>query len=205
MGNSFRVAQGDTVIAIGSPTGSNSAISSGSIISTQNIIMTEDANYTLFSSNIVGSSEGSGVLINLSGEIIGVILQGYSNHNDQNTINAISVSEIKSIIEDLSNGIDIPYVGLKTKTVSNDIAEKFNLPVGAFITSVAIDSPAMNAGIQNGDVIVKVNDTEIITAAGYSKELKKYRTGDFINITVMRQGTREYKEIVCNVKVGVLL
>ena len=63
----------------------------------------------------------------------------------------------------------------------------------------------MNAGIQNGDVIVKVNDTEIITAAGYSKELKKYRTGDFINITVMRQGTREYKEIVCNVKVGVLL
>ena len=205
LGNSFRVAQGDTVIAIGSPTGSNSAISSGSIISTQNIIMTEDANYTLFSSNIVGSSEGSGVLINLSGEIIGVILQGYSNHNDQNTVNAISVSEIKSIIEDLSNGIDIPYVGLKTKTVSNDIAEKFNLPVGAFITSVAIDSPAMNAGIQNGDVIVKVNDTEIITAAGYSKELKKYRTGDFINITVMRQGTREYKEIVCNVKVGVLL
>lgn len=205
LGNSFRVAQGDTVIAIGSPTGSNSAISSGSIISTQNIIMTEDANYTLFSSNIVGSSEGSGVLINLSGEIIGVILQGYSNHNDQNMVNAISVSEIKSIIEDLSNGIDIPYVGLKTKTVSNDIAEKFNLPVGAFITSVAIDSPAMNAGIQNGDVIVKVNDTEIITAAGYSKELKKYRTGDFINITVMRQGTREYKEIVCNVKVGVLL
>ena len=104
LGNSITMAQGTIVIAVGSPLGTNYSVLAGNITSTNNSISTLDSNYTVFTTNIVGSSSGSGALINVDGEVVGLVMQDYSNAEDENTLTAISISELKTIIEMLSNG-----------------------------------------------------------------------------------------------------
>lgn len=70
------VAQGNIAIAIGSPLGTNYSIGTGNITSVGNVIHTADATYTVFTTDIVGSSSSSGVLLNLNGEVVGLVMQG---------------------------------------------------------------------------------------------------------------------------------
>ena len=128
LGNSLTVAQGTIAIAIGSPLGTNYSILTGNITSTTNSISTIDHNYSVFTTDIVGSSNGSGALVNVDGEIIGIVMQGYSSAGDENTLTAISISELKALIEMLSNGQDIPYIGLEVTTVTAAIEREYEIP-----------------------------------------------------------------------------
>ena len=204
LGNSYVVKQGTAVLAIGSPLGANYSILCGTITSSNNEVSTIDRNYTIFTTDIVGSENGSGVLINLSGEIVGLVLQDYSSQSDRNTITALSVSELKQVIEDLFNGRDVPYVGLRLSTVTDEIAKEYNIPKGVYIKSVELDSPAMAAGLQEADVILMVNGEEVKTVEQYNQKIYALNPEDAALITVKRQNGEEYVDLECIVTVGVL-
>lgn len=204
LGNSLVTPQGMIAIAVGSPLGTTYSILTGSITSTTNSISTVDMNYTVFTTDIVGSSKGSGVLINASGQVIGLVMQDYSSDGDQNTLTAISISELKTLIEMLSNNQDIPYIGLELTTVTNDIANEYDIPKGAYIKEVKMDSPAMAAGLQKGDVITKMGGEAIYTVDSYESKLLELKPDERVKIVVERQGTSGYKEITCTVDVSVL-
>lgn len=204
LGNSFVLSQGTVVIAIGNPLGANYSILCGTITSVQNKVTTIDNNYTIFTTDMVGSENGSGVLVNLSGEIVGLVLKDYSNQGDRNTITALSVSELKQVIEDLSNNKDIPYLGLRISTVTEDISDRYSIPEGVYVKTVEMDSPAMAAGIQEADVIVKMNGEEITSVEQYNQLLMGLNPGNEVKITVKRQGAEEYVNLECSAAVGVL-
>jgi len=204
LGNSYNVTQGTSVIAIGSPLGASNSILCGTITSSQNTVSTIDTNYTIFTTDIMGNENGSGVLINLQKEVIGLILQDYSNQNNRNTITALSVSELKQVIEDLLNNKDISYVGLRISTVTNAIAEEFGIPKGVYIKSVELDSPAMAAGLQEADVITAINGEEIINTVQYYQSVYEREPGDEITIMVKRQSGEGYTDLECKVTVGIL-
>lgn len=204
LGNSYLVKAGTVVIAVGSPLGSNFSVLTGDITATGNSVSTLDATYHVLNTDIVGSSKGSGILVNLNGEIVGLIMQGYSSDVDQNTLTAVSISELKGVIEKLSNNQNIPYLGAKLSTVTDEISEAFDLPKGAYVKSVEMDSPAMNAGLQSGDVIVEMNGTTITDVSGYTEKLLSLSPGESISIAVERQGTDGYTKITCTAVAGVL-
>lgn len=204
LGNSLVIPQGMIAIAVGSPLGTNYSILTGNITSTTNSISTVDANYTVFTTDIVGSTKGSGVIINASGQVIGLVMQDYSSDGDQNTLTAISISELKTLIEMLSNNQDIPYIGLELTTVTNDIANEYDIPKGAYIKEVKMDSPAMAAGLQKGDVITKMGGEAIYTVDGYESKLLQLKPDERVKIVVERQSAGGYKEITCVVDVSVL-
>lgn len=204
LGNSYVTPQGMLVIAVGSPLGTSYSILTGNITSTTNSISTVDTNYTVFTTDIVGSSNGSGVLINATGQVIGLVMQGYSSEGDRNTLTAISISELKTLIEMLSNNEDIPYIGLELTTVTNDIANEYDIPKGAYIKEVKMDSPAMAAGLQKGDVITKMGGESIYSVDGYESKLLELEPGERVKIVVERQSTSGYKEVTCMVDVSIL-
>ena len=204
LGNSITMAQGTIVIAVGSPLGTNYSVLAGNITSTNNSISTLDSNYTVFTTNIVGSSSGSGALINVDGEVVGLVMQDYSNAEDENTLTAISISELKTIIEMLSNGADIPYIGLELSTVTSEIEREYEIPKGAYIKEVRMDSPAMAAGLQSGDVITEMGGDTIYTVDGYENKLLSLVPGETVEVVIRRQGTEGYTEITCTVEVSVL-
>ena len=204
LGNSLSVTQGTLVLAVGSPLGTNYSVLTGNITSTTNVISTIDANYKVFTTDIVGSSEGSGALINLNGEVIGLVMQDYGNAGDENTLTAVSISELKTLIEMLSNNQDIPYLGLGVKTVTSAIANEYEIPKGVYIKDVAMDSPAMAAGIQSGDILTEIGEVPVYTTESYENQLLSAVPGELIPVVIQRQGSEGYTEIECEVEVSVL-
>lgn len=204
LGNSLTVAQGNIAIAIGSPLGTNYSIGTGNITSVGNVIQTVDTTYTVFTTDIVGSSNSSGVLLNQNGEVIGLVMQDYRGSGDDNTLTAISISELKKLIEMLSNGRAIPYLGLKVVTVTDKIASEYDLPRGVYIKEVLLDSPAFQAGLQSGDVIVEMGGEQISTIDAYEAKVLELEPGATIGVMVNRQGMDEYLQVNCSVTPGIL-
>lgn len=93
---------------------------------------------------------------------------------------------------------------MELTTVTNDIAREYDLPKGAYIKEVRMDSPAMAAGLQSGDIITKIDGETIYTVDSYENKLLSMTPGEQVKIVVERQGTKQYEEITCTVEVSVL-
>ncbi len=205
LGSSWRIRRGETVIAIGSPTGYSGSIAYGMVTSTNNVKSTIDTQYHLLTTDILGDSEGSGALISLDGEIIGMMVQSFSMEKSQNVLTAIPISEVKNVIEKLINDEDLIYLGIVGQDITEDLSENTDIPKGIYVNSVEKDSPAMKAGIQNGDVITGIGDTTIKTLQELRAALDFYEKGSKISVKVMRRSVADhYVQIVFDVTLGAL-
>lgn len=204
LGSSVGVSQGQMVLAVGSPIGTIHSILSGNITSNKNSISTVDCNYTIFTTDMVGTADGSGALINTNGEIIGFVLQDYNLQKEQTTLTAVSISELKGVIELLSNNKPVPYLGMRISTVTEEISKDNDMPMGVYVRDVEIDSPAMEAGFQSGDVITAINGEEIMTAEDYEKLVLTLNVEDTVHIDCLRQSVEGYISLETDVVVGVL-
>ena len=203
-GDASAVKNGALVLALGSSLGANHSVIAGNITSVENEVMTKDRNYSVYTTNIVANTSSSGVLINTKGEVIGFVMQDFVGNSNISALTAVSIGEIDEMIQNLKNGKDIPYVGLYISTITADIAEEYSIPKGVFITEVVADSPAMKAGLQNGDVITHINGDSVLTDALFSEKIAQFIPGTTCEISVKRQNGKEYYEVKCTVTIGVL-
>lgn len=195
LGDSYGLSQGEPVLAIGSPMGYSDSVGYGIITSVSNKVSKVDAEYDLVTTDITGSSTGSGVILNLDGEVIGIIAQSFAREDTKNLITALPISQSKEMIQMLSDNQAITYMGITGESITSEISEKKGIPVGVFVESVEVDSPAMQVGIQNGDVIVEINGEKVETVKGYEQQLKSCKPGENIKVKAMRQGTEGYVEV----------
>lgn len=202
LGNSYGLHQGDQVIAIGSPIGYSNSVVHGQVTSMTNTVSTYDVEYNLLTTDILGSSTGSGVLINLNGEVVGIIAQNFGDDANKNVITGLSVSQLKSMIEILSNNAQIPYLGILGETVTAELSKQTGIPKGVYVTEVNAESPALQAGIQNADVVTKLNGDDVETVTRLHDILAKTTTGDVIKAVVLRKGAEGYVEFEFDVTVG---
>ncbi len=186
---------GSPVIAVGSPVGVQNSVSYGIVTSEKTSLSLADSNYKLITTDIYGSSTATGVLVNLSGQVLGIIDMSYNNSDMSNQICAIGITELRSLIEDLSNSKERAYLGVQGGTVPEEIRTSMNMPAGAYITQTEMSSPAMRAGIQSGDIITSFDNTEIDSYDHLLSALAGCSPDDIITITVMRQTSTEYIEL----------
>lgn len=203
-GTSSNIKNGNIVIALGSFLGTSNSILTGNIITTENKIMIADKNYSLFTTNIVVDEKSSGLLVNTNGEVIGVVMQRFHSLQNESILTAVAISEISDVIYHLSEGKDVPYIGLYVSTVTDKISETYHIPKGVFIKQVAENSPAMRAGLQNGDVIIKINGETVNTDSNYSSKITKLLPGTTCEVIVKRQNGDEYYDVICEVEIGTL-
>ena len=104
----------------------------------------------------------------------------------------------------LSNGQELAYLGIVGLDVTEEVAEEYGVPMGAYVKQVVIDSPAMEAGIQNGDVIVKLGTTNITSFSDYKDAMLKCQPDDLMMVTVKRMGRDEYVELSYEITLGKL-
>ena len=180
LGGSKVVSEGDTVIAVGKLYGCD----------------------TIAGYGVIESISGSGVLVNIRGEVIGIINTSVRSDDQTNKISGYGISDIKDVIELLSNGKNVPYLGVSGVEVSSEMQGQ-GIPQGVYVEEVDAGSPAMAAGIQSGDIITNIADTDIINLLGYHNTLMKQNVGDKILVRGKRQGTGgEYVDIDFGVTVG---
>ena len=185
---------GTAVMAIGAPTGRCGSVCYG-MVTGQNIPMElTDSDYREMTTDIYGSSNASGAIVNMKGQVIGVIYP--TVHEDMpNQICGIGITELKKTIERLSNKESIAYLGIQGGDVTTAAHNEYGTPYGAYVTSVNMGSPAMKAGIQSGDVISKCDTIDIMTYSQLVTNLTNYKADDTATLTVFRQQGDSFQEM----------
>lgn len=186
---------GSPVLILGSPYGTGNSIAYGMITSMGNVLHLPDAIYKLIKTDIYGSTKASGAVFNMRGQVIGIVNESFNEEGMENQLNAIGISELKNTIERLSNGQEQAYIGIYGTDVTLEAQQEQNVPMGAYVTEIELDSPAMQAGIQSGDIITKLGGQTITSYSDYIGQLSYVTAGNTVVVTVMRQGQNEYREL----------
>lgn len=187
------------VIAMGNPLGNRSVVY-GMITSMDTVINMPDCNYKLLTTDIYGSKNATGILVDMNGKVIGIINQEYNEEGISNLISALGISEIKSALQRMSNDAEGSYLGIFGTDVPTEITQTKEVPLGVYVTGIELDSPAMLAGIQSGDIIVRIDKSKITSFADYIKVLNAWIPGEEKTVYLMRQGQDGFK----NAKVEVI-
>lgn len=201
LGSSNAVAKGDIAIVLGKPFGYAGAMGFGSIASGKNVRDSADGQYRLINTDIAGSKNGSGFIVNLKGEIIALIDQSAAEEDSTELIIGYGITDVKEVIEFLSNGQGVPYIGVWGVDVTEEIEEQ-GIPKGLYVKNVDADSPAMAAGIQSGDVITSMDEVEITSYGVYHGTLMEKKVGSELVLKGQRQGADGYVDIDFKVTVG---
>ncbi len=199
-GNSLSVKQGNPILALSSRNSAGDYMSYGMVSSITDTLNAYDSEYSIFDTNISNSKIENGILINLSGEIIGII--GKSQDTNDSTVSAYAISQVKYVIEKLSNNESRAFLGIKATNVSSELSEKTGIPKGILVTDVKADSPAMLSGIMENDVIISLDEHDTPTMLAFQNIMRQYNSGDETNIHVMRKGAQGYTEVEFNIQLG---
>lgn len=186
---------GSMVIAVGNIQGYKDSVCYGMITSTGNPVILADNQYKLLTTDIYASQTPSGILLNTQGQVIGIIDNTYNHTDTKNLLSAIGISELKGMIARLSNGMDVPYVGIHAQDITGNIRTELGLPQGAYISDIEMDSPAMMNGIQKGDIIIQVGSAEIRNAADYMNSIRTCSVESNVDITILRASQDDYEQM----------
>lgn len=202
-GSSYsNILLGDAIVAVGNPLGSTPSVCYGAITSVNNYISFTDASYQLLTTDIYGSPNASGVIVNVRGQVIGFINQSYNEESMSNLISAYGISSIRPMIEDLSNQEERAYFGVALMEVTAAARNAYDIPEGICVSDVMWNSPALNSGITTGDIISGMNGTPIYDIQDYMTILGNCTPGDLVEVTFSRLNGEEYTEMSMEVELG---
>ena len=197
LGNSDYLNVGDEVAAIGNPLGELTyTMTTGIVSSMDRDVNTDGTPINMMQIDAaINPGNSGGPLFDMNGNVIGITTAKYSGTlNSGATIEgigfAIPINDVLSILDDLRENGTVPnraYIGITVSTVA--ASEAMQTPAGAQVATVTEGSSGANAGLQPGDIITAVNDTEIKSVEDLSKALKSFRAGDSAQLTVFRNGS----------------
>ena len=135
LGRTGSAEQGNTIIAMGDPFGYGDSIGFGVIASSGTEKNCTDGEYRVIGTDISGIPDGTGALFNVNGEVIGMI-DASAGEEDTTTVTAYGISDMKPMIECLSNGATVPYIGITGVSVTEEIASEQGIPSGVYVQKV---------------------------------------------------------------------
>ena len=198
LGNSDVLKPGASVIAIGSPLGNfkntvtvgvvsatGRAIDTGNGYQIEDLIQTDAA---------INHGNSGGPLVNLAGQVVGVNTLVVRNTNGGDVAEglgfAIPVNTAQAVAQQiLEKGYFArPYLGISFQPINPEIASVYNLPAqwGVYVTRVSVNSPAGEAGVQQGDIITKIGDVALDESHSYVNTLFKFQPGDPVTLDIVR-------------------
>lgn len=212
LGNSENSNLGDTVITVGSPVGYEyrGTVTRGTLSGKNRMVEVSVASTNDFVMRVlqidaaINPGNSGGPLVNINGEVIGINSLKLVEDEIEGMGFAIPIEYAIQYVEDLEKGNDLerPFVGISMINITdtyrlyqNGIILDEEIETGVVIVSVSEDSGAADAGLQKGDVIIAVNDNEIVNAAYLKYELYKSKAGDTIQITYIRNGKVDKKNV----------
>ena len=198
LGKSADVNVGDTVMAIGNPLGELTfSMSQGIVSCCDRAINVDGTPFNMIQVDAsINPGNSGGPLMNLYGEVVGIVSAKYSSYSDTTVEGigfAIPISDVQTIITDImENGqvTDKAYMAIKAGSMTEQMAAQYNIdvPQGVFVYAVEKGGAGEKAGLQLGDVITKLNDTDITSMSDLSMAKKGFKAGDTVTLTVWRGG-----------------
>lgn len=152
--------------------------------------------YDLIQTNAaINPGNSGGALLNKEGKLVGICFLKIADSAYDNMAFAIPTNTVKKIISQIEEkgSADSPYIGVIVDTTYNKtIADQYGYPLGAWVSSVTIGSPAADAGIKENDIIVKFGDTEVTNFYTLRDAISKCQIGDVVKMQVYRYSIKDY-------------
>lgn len=213
IGSSDDLAVGQQVVAIGNALGYGQSVTSGWISVLNRTISTDDGmNSTglIQTDAAINPGNSGGALLNMKGELIGINSAKYADSAVEGMGYAIPISKAKPILEELMNRetrekVDSNkkgYLGVSLANLTTEAIEMYNMPTGAFVRNVEDDSPAQEAGICKGDIIVKFDGQKVSDGDDLLDKLQYYKSGEKIEAVIARATNGEYEENTVELTLG---
>ncbi|MBQ7410263.1 MAG: trypsin-like peptidase domain-containing protein [Clostridia bacterium] len=191
IGDSNSVKVGEFVMAVGNPLGMDYSVTSGIVSAVDREIESEGSTYTAIQTDAaINSGNSGGALVNSKGELIGINTMKFAGTGIEGIGFAIPISSATGIIDQLIEyqTVKRPYIGIVGSSVDSATAKRYNLPEGIYVESVEENSPASLAGLQQADIITKIEDQEVKSVNELNKIKYTYNIGDTVKLTVYRNG-----------------
>lgn len=213
IGSSDDLAVGQQVVAIGNALGYGQSVTSGWISALNRTISTDDGTNStglIQTDAAINPGNSGGALLNMKGELIGINSAKYADSAVEGMGYAIPISKVKPILEELMNRetrekVDSSkkgYLGVSLANLTTEAIEMYNMPTGAFVRSVEDDSPAQEAGICKGDIIVKFDGQKVSDGDDLLDKLQYYKSGEKIEAVIARATNGEYEENTIELTLG---
>ena len=210
LGNSSSVNVGDSVLAIGNPLGELTfSMSQGIVSCCDRAINVDGTPFNMIQVDAsINPGNSGGPLMNLYGEVVGIVSAKYSSYSDTTVEGlgfAIPIGDVQAIITDImENGqvTDKPSFGITAGTMTEQMAAQYQIEQksGAFVYSVNKGGAGEKAGLRMGDVITKVDSTDIASMEDLTAAKKGHKAGDTVTVTYFRDGSSHTTSLTFDVK-----
>lgn len=213
LGNSDSLVMGEQVVAIGNALGYGQSVTSGYISALERTVVLDNggAAEMLQTDAAINPGNSGGALLNMKGELVGINSAKYADNAVEGIGYAIPISKAQPILEELMNrktrtekvkGTRAAYLGVTPTDLSVEAMQMYNMPAGAFIIETAAGEAADQAGIQIGDIIVKLDGQKVSGRRDLMEKLQYYEAGEEVEIVIARASRSEYMEQTLNVILG---
>lgn len=216
LGDSDHLQVGEWVLAVGNPFNLTSTVTAGIVSAkARNInIMQYDPASDIFplesfiqTDAAVNPGNSGGALVNTRGELVGINTAIASRTGSYSGYSfAIPVSIVQKVVADLVEygSVQRAYIGVSISNVSQDIADEQGIKVlsGAYVRELSEDGAATDAGIKPGDIIVRVQGIPVENTTQLQEQIGKYRPGDKIEVTVLRDQNEKQFDLVLRDRYG---
>ena len=188
---------GDLVLAIGNPFGVGQTVTSGIVSAlARTQVGINNLNFFIQTDAAINPGNSGGALVSLDGKLVGINSAIYSKGGGSVGIGfAIPTNMVRTVLTSLGSGGRIirPWVGAEGQSVTSDIAASINMkrPVGVLINRVYPTGPSDRAGIQVGDVIIRVDKHNVNNAESLRFRIITHPIGEKLNIRLIRNGAKQ--------------
>ena len=210
LGSSEDVNVGDTVLAIGNPLGELTfSMSQGIVSCCDRAINVDGTPFNMIQVDAsINPGNSGGPLMNLYGEVVGIVSAKYSSYSDTTVEGlgfAIPIGDVQAIITDIMENGQItnkPSFGITAGTMTQQMAAQYQIDQtsGAIVYSVNKGGAGEKAGLKMGDVITKVDSTDITSMEDLTAAKKGHKAGDTVTVTYYRNGQTQTTELTFDAK-----
>jgi len=200
LGDRSGLSNGTNVIAVGCPNGVLNSVVTGRITNDSVCAGITDGEIQLYCTDIPYSQEGSGIVLNTDGKIVGVIATVFTEKTGTTGMAFIRAADVINVFELLKQKKGVPYLGIEGSSLGIAAAKIHQLKAGAYVTEVYYGSPAYSSGMRVADVITEVDNKQISGMQEFYQTLLGHKQGDTITCTVSRQAWGEQIEKKLKIK-----
>ena len=206
IGKSSDMLVGEQVTTIGNPLGELTFSESTGIISAldRSITMSDGRQMNMIQTDCaINSGNSGGPLFNSHGEVIGIVSAKYSSGSNSTSASgeglgfAIPMDDVANMVSDLvKNGYVTgkPIMGISVADVDESVTS-YGVPQGAIIRVVTPDLCGAKAGLQAGDIVTKIDNTDVTSASDLTSAIGNYKPGDKVTLTIFRSGETKTVEV----------
>lgn len=202
LGESYYLSVGTPVMALGSPNGYMFSRQLGSVATKSYMKYIEDDCVELFNTDMTVYRQGEGFLVNLNGEVVGFLTHGFTDEMNEDMCVIIGISKLKKNIEDLINNKAGASFGVMAWDLPKESLESLGVEKGIYVSEVIPDGAAYDAGIINGDVIVRMGGKDVSSVEEFHDILRTRKPEEVIKVVLLRTAKSDAPEMTIDVVLG---